>query len=372
MSHAVTSSASQASVDAPAQAADDGLLIRMCEAGWVPDSLLRRGIRRLCAQRLIEECAKDPAQMQARFRKFLAEWRTGPIAIATHAANDQHYEVPAAFFEQVLGRYLKYSCALFEPGTTSLDTAEDAMLALTCERAQLMDGQRILELGCGWGALSLYMARKFPRSSVVAVSNSASQKEWIMARAKKDHLTNLEIVTMDINDFDPQDRFDRVVSVEMFEHVRNHAEMFRRIAKWLLPKGLVFSHVFCHREVAYPFESRGPSDWMARHFFSGGIMPSFDLFLHHNEDLRVVDRWWVSGQHYAQTSEAWLVNLDRDHVTAGKALTEGQPGLSPSVAVQRWRMFFLAVAELFNYDSGRQWGVGHYLFAPTQNVVSSK
>lgn len=281
--------------DARTASVSESLPIRLCEAGWVPDALMRAGMRRLCAQRLDDEQAADPAAREARLKRYLAEWGAGPLAVATADANAQHYEVPAKFFEVVLGTHLKYSCALWGEGVAALDAAEDAMLKLTCERAQLADGQHVLELGCGWGSLTLYMARRYPASRIVGLSNSASQRDWILACAREAGLDNVEVITADINHFRSTRRFDRVVSVEMFEHVRNHAKLFRRIAGWLERDGTLFAHVFCHRELAYPFASNGASDWMARHFFSGGVMPSYDLFLRHAEHLRVVDRWWTSG-----------------------------------------------------------------------------
>ncbi|SFF39550.1 cyclopropane-fatty-acyl-phospholipid synthase [Fontimonas thermophila] len=347
----------------PPQPHRERLPIRLSEAGWVPDAILRRAIRGLCRLRLVEEYAGGVGARAERFETRLRQWREGPIALATHEANVQHYEVPARFFEHVLGAQLKYSCALWPEGVTTLDEAEEAMLRLTAERAQLGDGMRILELGCGWGSLSLWMARRYPHARIVGVSNSSTQRAWIERRAAQLGLDNLEIITADINDFAPRGRFDRIVSVEMFEHVRNHAELFRRIRTWLEPDGQVFVHVFCHRELTYPFDARGDSDWMARHFFSGGIMPGYDLFLHYPQDLRVQQRWWIDGTHYARTSEAWLRRLDENRHTIEKIFAEHDPR-DAARKVQRWRMFFMAVAELFAYDRGRQWGVGHYLLRP--------
>ncbi|HUS23813.1 MAG TPA: cyclopropane-fatty-acyl-phospholipid synthase family protein [Candidatus Binatia bacterium] len=338
------------------------LLVALCERGWLPDGLVRAGMRRLCAQRLRDEQAHEPEACDARLRARVAQWSAGPLAVATREANLQHYEVPPPFFEQVLGPHLKYSCALWQPETATLADAERGMLELTCERAQLRDGQRILELGCGWGSLTLWMARTLPRAQIVAVSNSAPQREWILRRAAERGLRNVEVITADVNDFRPQGAFDRVVSVEMFEHVRNHAELFRRIRGWLAPRGLLFAHVFCHRHAAYPFESEGPTDWMARHFFSGGMMPGYDLFLHYPRDLQIRQRWWLSGEHYQRTSEAWLANLDAHRTAVLEALGGGATRAEARLRVQRWRMFFMAVAELFGYDRGRQWGVGHYQF----------
>lgn len=342
------------SVPAPAR---ENLLISLCEAGAVPDLALRFGMRQLCRERLREEHADDPAARDTRFREHLAEWRAGPVAVATQDANRQHYEVPAEFYAAVLGAQLKYSCALWPEGVDSLDVAETAMLDLTCRRAGLADGMRILELGCGWGSLTLWMARAYPGAQIVAVSNSASQREWILRQAAQRGLSNVEVITADVNDWQTSQRFHRVVSVEMFEHVRNHAELLSRIRGWLRPGGALFLHVFCHRELAYPFESRGASDWMTRHFFSGGMMPSYDLFLHYADDLRVRERWWVSGEHYRRTADAWLDRLDQRRRET-KTILAHDPR-----AGQRWRMFFMAVSELFGYDHGRQWGVGHYLMS---------
>ena len=250
--------------------------LRLAEAGLVPDAAVRAGIRRLLADRLADERRKSLVPGAAA--RFVAELRASPIAIHTAAANEQHYEVPPAFFEIVLGRRLKYSSCVYPPGVTTLDDAEEAMLALTTDRARLADGQEVLELGCGWGSLTLFMAERFPRSRITAVSNSAPQRQFIEARAKGRGITNVRVITADINEFEAPGRFDRVVSVEMFEHLRNYERLFAKIASWLVPDGLVFVHVFCHREFAYPFEAKGDDDWMARHVFTGGVMPSDTLF----------------------------------------------------------------------------------------------
>ncbi len=338
----------------------DGLMIRAAEAGWIPDSALRWGIRRICRERLREETVGGPAAMQSRTRAWLEDWQDGPIAVLPEAANQQHYEVPPEFFDLALGPQLKYSCALWPEGCDSLAEAESAMLSLTCERAQLEDGMQILELGCGWGSLSLWMARRYPNSRIVAVSNSVAQYRWITGEARKRGLNNLLVVTADINRFQTGARFDRVVSVEMFEHCRNHARLFHHIRQWLKPGGKLFTHVFCHRDLVYPYESRGGSDWMARHFFSGGIMPSYDLFLEAQQSLDMEQRWWLDGEHYRKTSEAWLSRLDARSDEAAALFAAHE--IDGRRAVQRWRMFFMAVAEMFGLEQGRQWGVGHYLF----------
>jgi cyclopropane-fatty-acyl-phospholipid synthase len=345
-------------------AALDALAIRLAESGRVPDAAVRAGIRRIVADRARETRAPDFETRLARKRAFLEGLRDGPIARATDRANEQHYELPPAFFEAVLGPRLKYSCALFDAGVRSLDEAEERMLATTCARAGLTDGMRVLDLGCGWGSLSLWIAERFPASRVLGVSNSKPQREFILGRAAARGLTNVEVVTADVNAFDPERRFDRVVSVEMFEHVQNHAALLARVAGWLTPEGRLFVHHFCHREAAYPYETDGSRDWMGRYFFTGGIMPSEDLLLHHQRDLEVEAQWRVSGRHYEKTSNAWLARQDasRDAVTA--ALVEAYGRDEAEAWRQRWRMFFMACAELFGFRGGDEWFVTHVRMAP--------
>jgi len=307
---------------------------------------------------MVEESSRHEDR-EAALARFVAAMAASDVAPVPAFPNRQHYEVPAAFFREVLGRHMKYSSALWPEGTTTLDAAEEAMLALTCERAGLADGQRILELGCGWGSLTLYAAGRFPGATVVAVSNSASQREHILAEAARRGLVNVEVVTADMNGFAPQGRFDRVVSVEMFEHMRNWPELLRRIAAWLEPGGKLFVHVFAHRAFAYPFESVAADDWMGRHFFTGGIMPSDDLLPRVAGPLLLEGHWVVPGIHYARTAEAWHSNLKERSAAAAAAL--GLPRAEARLQVRRWRIFFLACAELFGFDGGREWFVSHYL-----------
>ena len=330
-------------------------------AGLLPDALIRLRIRRLLAQRLVEEGQGGLEAQHERLRKRLAEWSSGPVAIATAEANEQHYEVPPRFFELTLGPRLKYSSAYFDPGTQGLGEAEERMLALTSERARFMDGQEVLELGCGWGSLTLWMAEKYPQSRFTGVSNSRDQRAHILAQAEARGLKNVEIITADMNVFQAPGTFDRVVSVEMFEHMRNHGELMRRIAGWLKPEGLLFVHIFTHREFTYPFEVRDDSDWMAKYFFTGGIMPSDAYLLRFQEHLHLLDHWRVSGAHYRETSEAWLRNQDA-HREEILALFKAINGKEAGLQFARWRVFFMACAELWGWRNGEEWFVSHYLF----------
>jgi cyclopropane-fatty-acyl-phospholipid synthase len=336
--------------------------IGLAERGWLPDAVVRAGIRRLLRARLRDERTDDVEAEAARMQTLVDTWRAGPLAIDTDAANAQHYEMPADFMGVALGPRRKYSSCLYEDGD-SLAVAEERMLALTCERAQLADGQSILELGCGWGSLSLWMAERYPRARIVAVSNSRRQREFINAQAAARGLINLEVITADLRSFSIERTFDRVVSVECFEHLRNHAELFRRIALWLRPAGQLFVHVFVHRTCTYAFSDGGDDDWLARHFFTGGIMPADDLFLRYQDDLALTTHWRVNGRHYARTAEDWLVNLDRGRDRALAALTEdGLPVDAARLQFRRWRIFFMSCAELWGFRGGNAWFVAHYRF----------
>jgi len=343
------------------------IAIQAAERALLPDRSIRWGIRRLLRKRLQELTQASKSGQSAVDPAWLDQMRASPIALDIEAANAQHYEVPASFYEICLGRYRKYSSAWWDEDTHDLDQAEARMLALTCERAQLADGQRILELGCGWGSLSLWMAGQYPHASILAVSNSLSQGCYIRKQAQALGLDNLQVVTVDMNDFAPKGRFDRVVSVEMIEHMRNWEALLERVASWLEPTGSLFLHFFSHRVFSYPFEDRGDSDWMARHFFTGGLMPSHDLLSRLDIDLEVDADWCESGTHYARTAEAWLRNLDTYRPLLLEIL-EQKARLSPKDAerqLQRWRIFFLSCAELFGYANGSEWRVSHYRLRPT-------
>ena len=336
-------------------------LIELVENGRIPDLLTRAGIRLLLLQRLREQVQEGPDQEWQAMMTFVEEMRQSPIALHTQEANEQHYELPPRFFELVLGSHLKYSCCHFPEGVTELEHAEASMLTLTCERAQLQDGQQILELGCGWGSLSLWMAKHYPNSSILAVSNSRPQREFIESRAQELGLTNLSVQTCDMNDFTTEQHFDRVVSVEMFEHMRNWQSLLERISNWLKPEGKLFIHIFSHRRYAYAFSSEGDSNWMGRYFFTGGIMPSNDLLLYFQKDLLLEQHWVLSGVHYQRTADAWLQMMDSQKGEILQTFRETY-GKDADVWFQRWRMFFLATSEVWGFRGGNEWLISHYLF----------
>lgn len=341
--------------------------IAAMERGLVSDPVARWAIRRLCAARL--RSLRSQGEPAESLRALAEKCCSSPIAPEPAAANAQHYELPASFFVQVLGRHRKYSCCWWPAGVETLDEAEEAALAVTCERAGIVDGMHVLDLGCGWGALSLWIARRYPNCRLLAVSNSASQRQFIRGEARRLGLEaggRLRVVTADINQFEPGESFDRVVSIEMFEHLRNYAELLRRIATWLTPRGRLFVHIFCHHELAYEFETDGATNWMGRHFFTGGLMPAVRFLDAFQADMRTTEHWSWNGHHYQRTADAWLANLDacRDRILPILAGTYG-----PSAArrwFHRWRTFFLAVSELFGYAGGEEWQVAHLLLEPVR------
>jgi cyclopropane-fatty-acyl-phospholipid synthase len=339
------------------------LAIGWVEQGLVPDRVVRSGIRRLLRQRLGEIGADDASRSAALSDAFVASLRSAPRALLPEKANEQHYELPSAFFGAVLGRHRKYSGCLWDDGVQTLDEAEARALDTTCRHAGLADGQQVLELGCGWGSLSLWMAERYPNSHITAVSNSGSQRAHIEAEAERRSLRNLQVITCDMNHFETDQRFDRVVSVEMFEHMRNWPALFEAVAGWLARDGRFFMHVFVHRTTPYAFVERDASDWMSRHFFSGGMMPSDDLALRCQDHLRLLQRWRWDGRHYERTANAWLANMDNRYAAVMPLLIEAFGG-DADLWWTRWRLFFMSCAELFGMDDGQQWWVSHYLFEP--------
>jgi cyclopropane-fatty-acyl-phospholipid synthase len=334
------------------------------DRGMLPDPLLRQIVTGRVARKARHETRGGVDERTARLRSFLEARTKGPITRHVDDANRQHYEVPTAFFEEVLGPRLKYSAAVWPAGVEDLAAAEDATLELTAARAELTDGQRVLELGCGWGSLSLWMAERYPTSEIVAVSNSATQRAHIAARAQERGLDNLAVITADVADFEPDGTFDRVVSVEMLEHVSNHGELLGRIARWLRPDGRLFVHVFSHREMGWEFDAASQRDWMGRYFFSGGVMPSDDMLPKVATDLALVDHWRLSGRHYERTLNAWLDRLDQRRDAVMPILVDTYGADDAEAWFHRWRLFFMASAQLWGHRRGEEFLVSHYLFRP--------
>ena len=344
--------------------------LSLVEKNIIPDSLIRFKIRQLLRLRLKEESVGNNESRQERFMNLLDELKSSPIAVNTTDANEQHYEVPTEFYRMVMGKHLKYSCGYWKHKNTSQDASEEDMLELTCERAELKEGQDILELGCGWGSLSLFMAARYTQSKIIAVSNSKTQKEYIDSQAKDRGLKNIEVITVDINNFETDKKFDRVVSVEMFEHMRNYQKLLNKVNRFLKEQGKLFVHIFSHKELAYKFEVKDDTDWMSKYFFTGGIMPSDHLFHYFNEDMVVKKHWRVNGQHYEKTSNNWLSRMDENKEKIMPIFKETYGAGEEVKWWVYWRLFFMSCAELWAFKEGEEWIVSHYLFEKATDQLS--
>lgn len=339
-------------------------LFELADRGALPDFVIRAAVRKLSERTSRNARCGDPLERDKRIAAWIAEMDASPVALAPVESNEQHYEVPSAFFEQVLGPRRKYSSAYWTNDTTTLEQAEDNALRQSCVHAELADGQKILELGCGWGSLTLFMAALYPNAQITAVSYSRTQRETILNLAHERGLTNIDVITCDMRDFQPPKpgSYDRVVSIEMFEHMRNYRELMRRIASWLKPGGKLFVHLFCHKDTAYPYlDSGAPEDWMTRHFFAGGMMPSDDLITHFQQELTFEEQWRWNGIHYAKTLEAWLALMDKHRDEAWPVLADAY-GDDVDVWWGRWRIFFMSCSEFFALKGGTEWYVNHYRF----------
>ena len=338
------------------------LLIKLAEKGILPDFFIRLGIRKLCGQRLTDANDLSLKVREEKHQKWIDILMESPIALVPEKANEQHYEVPPRLFELVLGAKLKYSSGYWPQGTSTLDDSEVEMLKLTSKRAALSDGQEVLELGCGWGSLTFHMALTYPNSKITAVSNSNDQRQFIEKKCAELKIKNIKVITADMNDFSSEKTFDRVVSIEMFEHMRNYDELLKRVSEWLKKDGKLFVHIFSHKEIAYPFEDKGEGDWMAREFFSGGQMPSHKLLTCFSSRMKIEKDWRVEGTHYEKTSLAWLNKMDENKKEVLKLFEKTYGKNEASTWFQRWRIFFMSCEVLFGFNKGSEWGVSHYLF----------
>ena len=342
-------------------------LIDLAEKGIMPDFLIRSGIRRMQKERLLWEKSRSVSEVEAHHQNWVNEMKGSSIAYVPDKANEQHYEVPPEFFVNALGKHLKYSSGYWPDGVTTLDDSEFAMLKLSAERAEITNGDNILELGCGWGSLTLYMAENYPKSHITAVSNSKDQRLFIEKKCQERGFENVKVITADMNVFTIDEKFDRIVSVEMFEHMRNYEQLLDKVSSWLQPSGKLFIHIFTHRTLVYPFTEDGEGDWMGRNFFSGGIMPSHQLLLYFQKELNIEMSWRFNGSQYEKTSLAWLNKMDSNKNEIMSIFSETYGADNASVWFQRWRIFFMACEVLFGYDNGREWGVSHYRFVKSSD-----
>ena len=337
-------------------------LDQLLDRSVIPDALIRLGIRRRCAARLRELQRGSLEARHERERRFIEGLRRSQVAIHTDKANEQHYVLPPAFFEHCLGPRLKYSSGYWPNGVRTLAESEERMLELYLERSRVIDGHDVLELGCGWGSLTLCLAENLPNSRITAVSNSSPQREFILGRARERGFDNVEVITADVNHYAPTRRFDRVFSIEMFEHLKNYEILLERTASWMKSGGLLFVHMFTHRAHSYHYETRDPGDWMGRYFFTGGTMAAADLLLNFQNDVMIRDHWRIDGTHYQKTSNAWLRRMDARRAEILPVLAQTYGADQAQRWWRRWRIFFMACAEMFGYDDGSEWLVSHYLF----------
>lgn len=346
--------------------------IKLVQTGLVPDWLIRSVLRISLRLSLRTKYAPNPEKRLAHKQALIEKFKNSPIAIRTDDPNIQHYEVPSDFFQLVLGEWLKYSCCYWPPGVSTLDEAEERMLALTCQRANLEDGMRVLDLGCGWGSLSLWIATHYPDCQVLAVSYSKTQREFIETQCKSRGLNNVTVLTADMANFEEDSRFDqigkfdRVMSIEMFEHMKNYERLLKRIATLLKPDGMVFVHFFSHREFTWEFDAKNPKDWMAQTFFSGGTMPSDDLLLYFQQDLEVIKHWRLDGRHYKKTLDAWLKKLDSRKTDVRRVIAQTYGAKNETLWLSNWRLFFLSCSEVWGIKRGREYLVTHYLLRTTE------
>jgi cyclopropane-fatty-acyl-phospholipid synthase len=329
--------------------------------GWVPDFMIRGSIRKRLSQTIHEESKKGQTHGPNRILDFVDELKRAPIAVSTQEESKKPLEMPPRFFETILGRGMKYSSGYWREGVVNLDLSESDMLETTLWRAEIVDGHNILELGCGWGSLSLLAAFRFPNSRVTAVSNSSLQKSYIEQKAAERGITNLTVITADMNQFETDEKYDRVVSIEMFEHMRNYEKLLDKISSWLTPEGKLFVHLFCHHKYAYLYESSNRRDWIARYFFKGGIMPSENLLLYFDNKFQIENRWKIPGTHYQKTCRAWLERMDKNKDGILQIFREVYGAKDAKRWMSRWRVFFMSCEELFGYKNGEEWYVTHYL-----------
>ena len=329
---------------------------KIAERGLLPQFIIRHAIRNRIAKQLDEETKTFDKDA------LIKELSNSPIAHSCDSANEQHYELPPAFFKLILGKCLKYSACLWEEGTQTLDQAEQASLKLIAKRAELKDGMSILELGCGWGSFTLWAAKAYPNGQITAVSNSSFQREYIEEKAKNQGLSNITVITADMNCFQAEPSFERVVSIEMFEHMSNYEILLKRISNWLTEDGKLFVHIFTHRDIAYKYKIRSEKDWMSKYFFTGGIMPSRSLLGAFNKHLNIEKQWDINGIHYSRTLEAWLLHMKENKQEIIKIFNKHYPKNQVNCWYYRWQLFTIACSELFAYRGGEEWGVSHYLF----------